>query len=219
MSTPLSQSEHVIVVTGTGSAGLPPDHATLQLGIRAQAAKAQAAMQACAKAMQAILATVKGAGVEERHIRTGVLTLTPEYRGMPDGSSKRAGNTATNMVYVTVMELDRLGTLLDAVVVAGGDDVVIQSINLEASNPLQALDLARVAALQDARRQAEHIASEMHLALGVPLRIVAQDGMARPQPRGMHFGGFMRAAKATTPVEEGELEVTASFEVTYAIVE
>ncbi len=190
-----------------------PDRAQVQVGVRVMAEKAQAAMQGCAKTMHTLLATVKGAGVEERQIRTGILSLVPEYRTISEGVMKRISNTATNMVYITITDLTGLGALLDAVVGAGGDDVIIHGLSLEASDPQQAMDLARRAALQDARHQAEHIAHEMHLTLGAARRIIAQGGTA-PQPRGPRM---MRAAMVSTPVEAGELEVSASFEVTFAI--
>ncbi len=204
-----------ITVVGTGKASMPPDQARIQIGVRATAPKAQDATRQGAEAMTNVINLLKERGVAANHIQTGYFSITPEYdhRG---GAPKRTGHTAVNTVNVTLTDLHTIGSVLDAVVGAGGDLITINNIQLAAGDPQVAQDEARRNALRDARRQAELIAQEMGVTLGAPLAIQPTGGhMPIPQPRMM--AARMAAMPAETPIEAGEMEVAVSIDVMFAI--
>jgi uncharacterized protein len=211
----VASDERTIQVIGRGTANTVPDVAVVQLGVRTTAPTAQAASQSAAAALNAMLDVLRGNGVEDRHIQTGYVNLSPEYQHGPEGA-KRIGHSATNTVQVRVTPLAKTGAILDAIVVAGGDLVTINGVQLEASDTKPARTEAQRLALLDARAQAEHMASVLGVGVGAVLYI-GQGESVRPVPvRGPRMRE-MFAEAAPTPIEAGELTISAQVEVIFAL--
>ncbi|MFI5274256.1 MAG: SIMPL domain-containing protein [Ktedonobacterales bacterium] len=205
-----------ITVTGRGAVSVTPDEAQITAGINVSAASAKDASTRGAEAMQRVIAALKAHGVPDKRIQTGFISIQPEYSHGEQGARK-VGYTTSNMVNATITELDRAGALLDALVEAGGDEVVIQGVRVAARDTTGAERQARGAALADARAQAEQIARDLGLTLG-PVLSVAQSGMSSGGgPRPMHMAR-MASYAAATPVEAGEIEVSVQMDVTWGIV-
>lgn len=210
----VSPPGRTITVAGHGKISVTPDEARIQIGVQATAATAREASATANEAMNAVLQTLKDGGVTERAIHTGYFTIQPEYDRQ--GTQQRIGHSASNTVNVTITALDTLGTILDAVIDAGGDNILINNIAFAASEPVltQAQAQAQHTALTDARQQAEMIAQTMDVTLGVILMINAGDVPSmQPMPR----FALARMANAPTPVQAGEMDITASVQVIYAI--
>src|SRR5580698_6693602 len=91
--------------TGHGEARLPPDLATIDLGVTTDAATAGEAMAQNAAAMTKVVAAVRAKGVEPREIVTSALNLAPQY-AYPQGQAARlTGYQATNRITVTLTDL------------------------------------------------------------------------------------------------------------------
>jgi uncharacterized protein len=74
----------------------------------------------------------------------------------PEQPAETQGFIATDIVQVRVRELEQLGELLDAAVLAGGN--LIESINFELSGPQQWHAQVLEIAMNDARRKAQQMA-------------------------------------------------------------
>ncbi len=204
-----------ITVVGTGMTNMPPDRAFLEIGVRATATSAQEATRQGAEAMHAVIAILKARGIADRHIQTGYFSITPEYEHRNEGGPRRVGHSATNSVHVVITDLSAVSSMLDAVVDAGGDLIVVNGIRLNVSDPQAAQDEAMRAALREARRQGELIAQEMGVTLGAPLAIQPQGGrMPMPGPR---MAALARQPAYSSPIEAGEMEITVTLEVIFAI--
>ena len=122
----------------------------------------------------------------------------------------------TNQVSVKVLELDRLGSLLDAVVQSGSNR--IGGVSFSLAEPKPHLDQARRKAMDDARHRAELYVSQAGLKLGKPL-LIREQSAAVPRPLAA-AGLEMRAAVAAdVPIAQGEQTISAHVTVTYRIVE
>ena len=208
------QPQRSIQVVGRGTAAIAPDVAVVQLGVRVVAPTAQEATSRAAEALTAMLAVLRQGGVADRDIQTGYVNISPEYQHGPEGQ-RRTGNSATNTVQVRVRSLEKTGALLDAIVAAGGDAVIVNGVQLEASDPQAARAEAQRLALLDARAQAEQMARVMGVWVGEVLRI-GQGDDARPGP--LRGARMAMMAAPVTPIEAGELQVTANVKVIFAIV-
>jgi uncharacterized protein len=218
MTKPTNDSdlwERTIQVTGHGTANLKPDAVTVQMGVRTIAPTAQEASQNASKALNAMLSVLRQQGVEDRHIQTGYINLSPEYE-YTGNRQKRIGHSASNTLNVRITSLEKAGSILDAIVDAGGDLVIVNSVNLEASDTLPARAEAQRAALLDARAQAEHMAGVLGATVGTVLQIGQSEGY-RPAPVAK-FASARMAAAAPTPIEAGELTTTANVVVIFALV-
>lgn len=199
-------------VTGQGESRTAPDLAEIQLGVTSQADSAAAAMEQNAGQQTAVIEALKGAGIAPEDIQTSGLNLSPRMEYPENGAPTINGYEATNMVSVRVTDIPKLGEVLDAIVAAGANQ--INGISFQREEAGEAEDEARRAAVEDARHKAEVLAEAAGLSLG-PV-IVMRDAPVAEGPGPM----MMRAEAArdaSTPVEAGELSVSAQVQVEYAL--
>jgi hypothetical protein len=206
-------SARTITVSGTGSVAATPDVAEVRLGVRITRPTVQEARASAAETMAAILDAVRAAGVDSPEIRTSALSLEPHYEhDRTAGKPSLAGYQATNLVTVTVRDLERLGPAVDGALEAGATSLDGLSLRIADPSPLEAA--ARQAAVTDARARAEVFAAAAGVSITGVVSIAEGAGMApSPIPR---LARAMADA-APTPIEAGTTEVTASVSVVYAI--
>jgi uncharacterized protein YggE len=202
-----------IAVSGRGEIHIAPDEVYLSLGVRVTAPTAQAASREAANTMTAIIAALQARGVPASAIQTTQFSLTPEMQSSPEGRLRRTGHTVSNVAQARVTALDTVGLVIDDALNAGGDAVTVNHILFASSGLAAAQNRARTLALEDARTQADLIARAMGVTLGEVQTIrTAETGGGPPT--------MMRARMASlaaTPIEVGELAVTAAVEVVFAI--
>lgn len=217
--TPLAGAEAAppsLHVTGTGRAQAIPDLATLESGVTSEAAQAQAAVRSNSQAMKALLAALRKQGIDDKDVQTQQLHLTPVYaKSSTQRSNRISGYRASSRLRIRVREIGDAGTVLDALVAAGAND--LGNISFTVREPAPLLDQARRAAVADARRKAALLAREAGLRLGPILEI--RDGAPPsrfPTGRGAARmeSGF---AAASVPIARGELEFSAQVSLVYAL--
>jgi len=213
------EHEHLvpsISVVGQGEVQIKPDTAHVQVGVTTEAEKASDALHENSQRMGELFNTLKQHDIAEKHVQTSGFNVTPiqTYDRNRDEPPRIVGYRVTNQVRVTVVEPQRLGAILDAVVQAGGNQ--IQGVTFSISNPEPHLDEARRLAMSDARRRARLYAIEAGVALGHPL-IISEQSIAVPQPKRFAEGVRAAAMRADVPIAEGEQTLSASIHVTYAI--
>lgn len=201
--------DRLVTVTGEGTLSMPPDLATVHLGVTTQAASAREASDANARRMTALLTAMKSGGIAQNDIQTSSLSLQPQMGG---GNTPRiTGFQASNQVTVKVRDLSALSGLLDNMLAAGANDV--SGIDFAVSDRSKALDRARRDAIDDARRKAELYAT----AAGAKVGAVVSISETTHQPPVRPMMRTMREA-ASVPVEPGEQKlqvwVTVAYELT-----
>jgi hypothetical protein len=202
-------------ISGHGEARVPPDQATLQLGVQTQGASAVAAMQANAAAMTKVVTALRAGGIAAADIQTSSLSVSPQYAFEQGQAPRLTGYEATNQVTVTTHDLARLGQLVDAATGAGATNVGAVSFGLK--NRGSAANYARMAAVKDLDDKAQIFADAAgyHIRRLVNLtEVVALE----PGPRPM-MAMVAGRAETTTPVESGQIvvsvDVTGEFELTH----
>ncbi|RYZ12345.1 MAG: DUF541 domain-containing protein, partial [Alphaproteobacteria bacterium] len=73
------QPETTITLTGKGTVDHAPDIAMISLGVQVEAKTAAEAMTQQAEKMNGVFAAVKAAGIADRDMQTGQLSLNPVY--------------------------------------------------------------------------------------------------------------------------------------------
>ena len=205
-----------ITVLGQGAVAVAPDQARIHVGIQARAPTAREASDRGTAAMHRVLTALTAQGVAERQIQTGYFNVMPEHYTGPDRSMDRR-HAVHNTITATIPAIERVGAVLDAVIEAGGDEVMVNHVQLMIGDPAPAYADARRAALADAREQAEQIAREAGLALGDVVSIHPQQSNVLTQRMAARGMGHMARFSAAVPIEPGEMQVTAGVEVVYAI--
>jgi uncharacterized protein len=202
-----------ISVTGTGKAYGAPDVANLQIGVSNEANTVSAAREGAARSLQAVIESIRRNGVDQKDIRTTHFSVEPQY-DFTGRTQVLRGYRVTNVLNVTVRNVDTTGKVIDDALAAGGDAAVVRGISFTVSNPEKLQEAARADAMREAKSRAEELARLGGVGLGRPISII--EGVRAPD---VPFPSLARSAvqEADTPIEPGELEITVSVTVLYAI--
>ncbi|HEX6663951.1 MAG TPA: SIMPL domain-containing protein [Gaiellaceae bacterium] len=195
-----------ITVTGTGTATVTPDGATMSFGTVSQARTAAAALAANSQVVARVIDALRGVGIAKKDLQTSEVSLSPRTNGNGD---EVTGYTATNTVTANVRELGSLGRAIDVAVAAGGNQ--IYGPGFLASDQDAAYRRALQVAVADARVKAQTIAGASGVSLGRVATIIESGASSMPPT-----AAAARDA-AATPIEPGTETVEASVSVTFAV--
>jgi len=209
----------VLRVSATAEVSVQPDHAVVRLGVLADAADAASAQNQVNETMQRLLDAMRDLDVPEQALRTEDLSLYPVYSNprFSDGGEQQepriVGYRASNVLSVEVAELARIGAVIDAGIGAGANQ--LQGITFGARNDAGARAEAMRLAVEEARIQADAVADALGMRItGVREVVVGEYNVRPPIP----FAEQRLAADiASTPVQPGQVDITASVSVTYEI--
>jgi uncharacterized protein YggE len=201
-----------------------PDLGVFTAGVTGSGKTAGAALAANSTKMNQVIAALKRAGIADKDIQTSNLSLNPVYADM---SNQRVldpleqqvppiiGYQVYNMVTVKQRNLDRFGSVIDALVAAGANQVNGPSFQME--DPDAALDEARADAMKKARARADLYAKAAGLTVKRILTITEGGGWS-PQPPVMYARGAMvDMAAAPTPVAPGEVQLGSGVSVVFEL--
>lgn len=202
-----------IQVAGTGEVSATPDTGHLSAGVVTEAPTAAEAVRANGAAMERVLAALEAAGIAKKDVQTSGFSVWPVYAESAGGAvqPRITGYRVSNQVSVRVAGVEKVGGVLDQLVASGANEMGGVSFSIGDPEPL--LDEARKRALADARRKAELYAASAGVRLGRLLRIEETGGGGPgPMPRMARM-----EASAPVPISPGQLELSVTTTVTYAI--
>lgn len=210
-----------ITVVGEGRVRIQPDIAQINIGIEVVGETVKEASGQGAETMTAVMNALKEGGVEEKDMQTSGYSVWVER---PYGSEGPIMDQApiyhvNNTVNVTIRDLDTVGTILDAAIEAGANNIYGVTFSIADPKPLQTE--AREKAVADALAKAEELAGLNQVQLG---EVVSVSEVIGGGPSG-YYPGFARVPVAPEgmggggggPISPGELEMAAQLQVTYAI--
>jgi len=202
-------------VNGLGSSYLTPDIAYIYIGVHNEGATASEVVEANKVQTNAVLDALKAAGVDEKDLRTTNFSIWPSQQYSPDGVVTGTIYMVDNTVYVTVRDLDGLGDLLDSTIAAGANS--INSIQFDVADKSAAVKEARAKAVEDAKTQAQELADAAGITLGEIQNISFYDNSPYPVFEGKGGGGGAMAADTSVSIQPGQLTISVSVSITYAI--
>jgi uncharacterized protein len=160
----VDRDETLLSVSATGEAETRPDQARFEAGINNWAATARAATAANAEDIRDIVAALKEAGVAEEDIQTRSVGVQ-----RVDYGDRRGQYQASNVVVVTVRDIDRTSEVVTAVTEAGAN--IIAGPDLRMSDPEKAANSAYGAAYRAARSRADAYAEAAGMEISRVLSI------------------------------------------------
>ncbi|MCY3740158.1 MAG: SIMPL domain-containing protein [Candidatus Poribacteria bacterium] len=212
--SPESRSIHV---NGSGSVTGEPDIATLYLGVSVEKASVEEAREIAASAMTAVIASLKANDIAENDIQTENFSIYPQYDYTDEGRVLR-GYTVNNTVSATARELESLSDIIDDAIGAGGDIVVVNSIQFMIEDPTPLQSQARALAVKNAEAKAKTLAEASGVILGKPITITETTRTAGPPIAFAEAAEFAAdEARSSTPIQAGELTVTINVSIAYEI--
>jgi uncharacterized protein len=197
-----------VMVVGDSIVQAQPDTAILTISVVTQNRSAITAQQENATKTDAVVRALKAAAGAGAEVKTSGYSLQPQrvYKeGQPPAIT---GYEARNSVTVTMSDLNKIGSVIDAAAQAGSNDVAGIAFTLKQDRP------ARDRALGEATREAMSKAQVIAQALGgrvVRIAEVQEEGFQQRPPVPLYQSEGLMAAKAgvATPIEVGSLEISS----------
>jgi uncharacterized protein YggE len=205
-----------ITVVGQGSVNIKPDIARVSLGVETSSESISEAVAESDTIMASILDALGELGVEAKDIQTTNYSISLDRYPETIAQENSLGESqlkyrVSNMVSVTIRDLDSVGDVLDAVLEAGAND--IWGISFAADDPAEAQDEARADAIEDALDRAGALAELNGVELGPVMSLTEVVGSSPIQTVKLEAAA-VGGAGAISP---GELEVGYQVQVTYFI--
>ena len=192
-----------------------PDLAEITAGVTSQGETAAQASRANAEQMARVISAVRAAHIAERDIQTVGLNLQPQYDYQNNHAPRLTGYQAGNSVSIRLHDLPRAGTIIDALVAAGANQIGGPTFRIADED--RVLDEARTAAVGKARARAELYARAAGLRVARILRI-AEGGAEPPmRPMPMMRAMAMKSESAPTPVAPGEVALSAQVTIDFEL--
>lgn len=204
-----------VSVSGHGQVNVPPDTASVTIGVDIIKPTLSEAQSEAASQASALIEALKGAGIAPEDIQTSYFSvnLLRDYSENAD-PTVITGFEVMNQLQVTVRNTDTLGDLLDTAVNAGANS--IYGVTFYVDDQTAAASEARVKAVEDARTKAEELASAAGMTLG-PVVAIAEGTVPIVSPMYARGGGGMAMDAAATPMEAGSTTVAVDVQVTYEL--
>jgi uncharacterized protein YggE len=217
LSAQSPESPPFIQVSGYAQVFVPSDRARLNFAVVTEAPTAAEAAAQNSTQMEAAIRALRSTGAAGLQIESWGYDLQPRYarQTTPDQPPRIVGYQATNNIRVTVDDVSAVGALIDAGVSGGANRVT--SLQFEARNTDAARAEALRQAVQNARSQAEAMASALGVPLGPALEVQggAQFPVPPPMPYMREMAMDMQAAP--TPIEPAEQGISAQVTIKYRL--
>ncbi len=206
--------ERTVSVSAQGRVSAAPDRASISTGVQTEAETAREAMSRNTVAMSKLIDGLKALGIAAKDIQTTTIQVNPRYTNPRDGKTPVVnGYTALNQVRIVVVDIKKVGEVLDAALTLGANQM--GGIGFEVSTAETLKDDARKAAMVNARRRAELYAAAAGASLGQVLSIAEDIRMSQSNP----FPSRVRAMAAAqdVPVEAGNVDLETTVHVTWTL--
>ena len=207
---------NTVTVNGQATVTSPPDEAVVVLTVENDAANAQDAMNATSVQSKQMLDRLKSDGIPDSAIQTSNITLYPVRTYDPNtGKETLTGYRAQNSVQVTLKDAPTVAKVLAAGVETGA--TLVSGPDWRLKDDSQAVNEALKQAVANARTKAETLAAAEGVALGEVL-IMNEGTVQVPVLPIYSAAGAADSSKVVEPpVSSGNLDVTATVTITYAL--
>ena len=205
----------VIDLSVTATVLSAPDAATFTTGVQTKAPKAKDAITKNADKMAAVVAQLKAAGIADRDIQTSAISLYRDIEYLPTGKQRFKGYVVSNVVTAKLRDFQRLGEVLDTLVVNGATEFSGPNFTLDDDSAAtsQARDKAWATAMKQARYHAQKAGFKDVRVLRVSESIRQQMQM---ESMAMNVKMEVAAdAAAETPIEGGEISTNVNLAITF----
>jgi uncharacterized protein YggE len=214
----LDSQQEGIWISGRGEVTAAPDIAILRLGISAQRASVAEAQSEAATAMDRVRTSLSQSGVASKDIQTQQFSIQQVTKWDQDKQEQIViGYRVDNIVVAKIREIEKTGSIIDAVAVAGGDYTRVDSISFSIDDPSSYQKEARDKAMADAKAKAEQLANLSGVKLGKPTYITESTYIPSPIYRQDMIAKVEAAPAVETSISPGEMEITLDVQVAYAI--
>jgi uncharacterized protein YggE len=204
-----------ITVTGVGTVSVVPDAVRFNATVSSLASTNAAALSSASKSAAAVRAALVAKGIAAKDIRSANISVYPEYNWTQEAGTKITGYRASQSFDVLVRTASKAGSIIEAVVTAGGDNVQLGGVIPTTLNPSVATEDARAAAVTNAKSKATSYAKLLGTSIGKVLSLEEQSSPVYSSPFPMAKAGLV--ADQAVEIDLGEQDVTVTITVRWAL--
>ena len=206
-------STRYITVTGVGTISVVPDAVRFNATVSSLASTNAAALSSASKSAAAVRAALREKGIALKDIRSANISVYPEYNWTQEAGTKITGYRASQSFDVLIRKASDAGTIIEAVVTAGGDNVQLGGVIPTTLNPAIATEEARAAAVANAKSKASSYAKLLGTSIGKVLFLEEQSSPIYSSP----FPMAKAEADSAVQIDLGEQDVTVTITVRWAL--
>ncbi len=219
-ATPVPGSDDVatIVVDGRGVVSVDPDTARLELGVISNNESLEVAQAEVSEGLTGITEALDDAGILPEDVTTSSYNVYPVAEYDRDGNYIGVSRYEVSAgLTVIVRDIDSVGTILDAAVEAGANNV--WGISFYVDDPSEAAAQARTAAVNDARAKADQLAAATDSVIVRVLNV--SETSSPPVSPELFYAGTGGAEMAmdvdAVPVSPGQSSITVTVQIVFEI--
>ena len=213
-----TSSDQVIHASGSGSVTGTPDRVQISFAVQTEEADVVAAQTENAARMNTVINALVAAGVPNDQMKTTGYSIYPVYQDPTNPlGSKVKTYQVTNTLLVTLHDVNQTGTIIDTAVAQGINQVnsIQFSLSDEQAQALRTQALTK--AVQAARADADAVAAALGVAItGTEAADITQGYTPVVYNSYDMTGAAVAKAAVPTPVQPGDVTVTAQVSVTYS---
>ena len=210
-----NNNQRTLNVNGTGEVRVKPDIAYINISVVTRSDSAEAAVRENAVKTTNVLNKIKSLIGKSDSVKTSNFNLSPVYEyDQTTRKSNLAGYSASNNLLVETRDLKNLGNLIDATATLGANRVTGPRFDISKREEYKRQALA--SAIEDAKTTAIAAAE----AAGVELIHITVISPSYSYPVPVYAMGEAKVAASSavpTPIESGDLTVSANVNITYEI--
>lgn len=213
--------ETLLTVHASATTRAAPDLAVVTLGVVARGDTAAAAQAAQRARMEAVVAAVRAAGVEENEVQTVGYALEPVYAYPRNAAPRITGYQSRNTVSIRVRDLNAVSGLIDATVADGANE--LQGIQFTFQDNEASRNAARAEALTTARARADAYAAAVNMKVQQTLSITEPGGgvpdydVPRRAFAPMNVAAEQSAAADGSAIAPGQLDSESNVTVVFLL--
>ena len=209
-----TSTDRYITLTGVGTISVVPDAVRFNATVSVLGSTNAAALSSASKSAAAVRAALKDKGIAVKDIRSANISVYPEYTWTQEAGTKITGYRASQTFDVLIRKATDAGSIIEAVVTAGGDNVQLGGVIPTTLNPAVATEEARAAAVANAKSKATSYAKLLGTSIGKVLSLEEQSSPIYSSPFPMAKAGV---AADAVEIDLGEQDVTVTITVRWAL--
>ncbi|MCX6693054.1 MAG: SIMPL domain-containing protein [Methanomicrobiales archaeon] len=211
-----TSTDRTITASGTGSVIGTPDRAQISLAVETESTDVKVAQAENAALMTKVMDALIAAGIPRDALKTTGYNIYPVYEDLKFPAQKIKAYHVSNTLTITLHDVSRTGEVIDIGVANG----INQANSIQFLLSDEQAQVLRTEALKEASDRAAADARTVAAALGVNLTVVKSvdiGGGYTPVLFQNYARSDMASGAASTPIQPGDVTVTATVTVTYLI--
>jgi len=204
-----------VTVFGEGKVYAKPDIALVNLGVETTGATTADVISKNTEKINAVTQAIKDQGVEEKDIQTTNYNLSPLYNWTEAAGRIFQGYTLTQNLQVKIRDFAKVGEILRQAVAKGAN--LAGNLQFTIENPEQFRQEARAKAIEQAKQNAQNLASSSGIKLGKLINIYENYYPYAVYEEAIGLGGGFAEPAPAPVIEPGQNEISVTINLTYRI--